>query len=92
MDKVTSGLQLEWPSSNPLQKLVDELWEKIVACWNQEPGGRPNVFKVLQTLRVLGEAQHHESVVSAEDSDDDLTMGEWEYVEDYPKESASLVG
>ena len=87
MDKVTSGSRPEWPSNNPLQKLVDELWEQIVAYWNQEPNGRPTVFKVLQTLRVLGEAQHEEPVISVED---EVTMGDWDYIEDDPKESASF--
>ena len=83
-DKVTSGSRPEWPSNNQLQQLVDELWEQIVAYWNQEPNGRPTVFKVLQTLRVLGEAQHQEPVISVEDSDDEATMGEWEQVKDTP--------
>ena len=48
------------------------------------------MFKVLQTLRVLGEAQHEEPMISVEDSDDEVTMGDWDYIKDDPKESASF--
>lgn len=78
------GLRPEWPSNNPSQGLVDELWEQTEACWNQEPDERPTVSRVLQTLQVLSGVQRQVTMTSVEDSDDRAIAGEREQVEDSP--------
>ena len=72
------GLRPEWPSNNPSQGLVDELWEQTEACWNQEPDERPTVSRVLQTLQVLSGVQRQVTMTSVEDSDDESVMMEWD--------------
>ena len=81
MDRVTTGLRPKWPSNNPLQGLADVLWGQIKACWKQEPKERPTAPNVLETLLALGETQHHKSVVSVNDTDDETMIGELKYVE-----------
>ena len=90
MGEVATGLQPKWPSNNPLQKLVDELWKQIVACWNQEQNGPPTVFKVLQTLRVLGETQHQEPAVPVENFEVESIVRELDHVNNDPEESTFL--
>ena len=89
------GVRPGWPPNNPWKWSVDELRGQIEACWNQEPNERPTALKVLQTLVTLDEARHQECVISAEDSDDEATIGEWENVgdgsENGPEESTSFV-
>ena len=84
MDKLVMGLRPEWPSNNPSQGLVDELWEQTESCWNQKPDGRPTASKVLQTLQVLSGTQRRGTVASVEDSEDRAIVGEREQVEDSP--------
>jgi len=86
-DIVPAGLRPERPSNIVSQGTLDGLWEQVVACWNQEPNGRPTALRV---LRALGEAKHREPVVSAEDSDDGMIMREWDWVEGEPEESGFL--
>ncbi|KAF9646136.1 kinase-like protein [Thelephora ganbajun] len=84
---VATGLRPEWPFNNPPQGLVNTLWEKIEACWNQKPKERPTVFKVLQTLLALGETQLQEpALLSVGGSDGKSTMRKWS---DNPEESTS---
>ena len=93
-DIVAAGARPGWPLDPP-NFLVDELREQVEACWNQEPNKRPTAFEVLQTLVTLGEARRQEFVISVEDSDDEGTIGDWEYVWDGsgngPKESTPLI-
>ena len=86
VDELATGSRPERPSNDPSQRLVDELWEQIVTSWNQEPNGRPTVFKILRTLRVLDEPQH-QSIVSKEDFSDEMGVRDWEFVKDDPEES-----
>ena len=78
-EKVAGGLRPEWPANNPSQRLVDELREQIMACWNQEPNQRPTAPKI---LLVLDEVEQREPVASVEDSDDEVMMREWDGLED----------
>lgn len=86
MGGVAIGLRPEWSSNNPSQELVDALWDHIEAYWHQEPKERPTAPDVLETLRALGEAQCHTSVVSTEDPDDKAMIVEWEHIEDGPED------
>ena len=72
---VTAGLRPEQRSDNLSQGLIDEVWEQIVACWNNEPNERPTAIEV---LRALGEAEHWEDV---EDSDEETGVRdpEWNF-------------
>ena len=84
---MTRGLRPKRPS-NLSQGMSEELWEQIVACWNQEPTERPTAHKL---LLALGETEHQELVVPAEDSDDETVMREWDLVEDDLEESTFCV-
>ena len=86
MDRVTTGLRPEWPSNHPPQGFADVVWERVGACWRQEPKERPTAFSVLDTLLALGETYHHEPVVSVGDLDNEVIMREWEHVDDSPEE------
>jgi len=73
---VVAGLRPVRPSGDPSRELADELWEQIVACWNNEPNKRPSALEVLRTL---GEAKHRED---ADDSDEETAVRESDSVTD----------
>ena len=84
---VAAGLRPEQRSDSLSQELTDELWEHIVACWNDEPNERPTAIEVLRTL---GEAEHWEDV---EDSDEETGVRdpEWNFETD-GREQSTLSG
>jgi len=84
VDKVTEGLRPDRPFDSPSQGLLDELWEQIVVCWNQDPNERPTAPRV---LRELGEAKSLEPVMPVEDPDRGMVMKEWNWVESDREES-----
>jgi len=78
VDMVNAELRPKRPSGDPSQELADELWEQIVACWNNKPDERPSAFEV---LRALGEAKSRED---AHDSDEETLVRDCDSVMDDP--------
>jgi len=76
---IAAGLRPERPSNGPSQGMINELWEQIMACWNQDPNKRPTASEVLGALR---EVKQREPAVSMEDSYDEMMMREWDWVTD----------
>lgn len=91
------GYRPDCPSNNPSQGLVDALWEQMEACWHDDPGQRPAVLTVLQSLRRLSkemsqerpkepiEPQESQELQDSQKPQESLEHPEelaWDYVED----------
>jgi hypothetical protein len=53
---VTKGIRPERPGSET--GIFDELWELVSRCWQQDPGSRPTMQGVVETVRLTPDSRY----------------------------------